>query len=148
MKHIQALSIALQDFIDRISSIEGRTSRKNFLWVYAFFTVLIGTPINFLFTQYMTYYGVVSQLLMISLYIRRFQDSDRSKWAPLTCSVLTVIINVLNASGNINIAAGIGSYKWIYVALVIYVFVICCMPGSEGENDYGMPNELPTPQEA
>ena len=81
------------------------------------------------------------------------------KWIFRILSFIVFIFCIIDEylSANPSISGELGFSEHIMLAAFIvcvlvtfiYTHVICfILRGSEGENDYGMPNELPTPQEA
>ncbi|MCP8352586.1 DUF805 domain-containing protein [Candidatus Synchoanobacter obligatus] len=83
--------------------------------------------------------SVVFVLLMLAMKIKRFHDTDRSGWLCVAEAVGKIVSMVWMIS---MIVSGFSrSYivsSLVFMVLVLYVFIVLLLPGSQGRNEYGL----------
>jgi uncharacterized membrane protein YhaH (DUF805 family) len=144
----------------RYAEFGGRSSRAEFWkWILVFYGVIILLMSLIFFrllvsigrgtlgvTGSMVVFGILAAIIFfggllptIAIQVRRLHDTNHSGFWLLGSVGLSVVDNVINGIGGpdggagvIGVVLGIASGIYSIVLLVFY-----CLPGTQGENDYG-----------
>lgn len=128
---------------DKIFVTGGRAGRAEFWW-FTLFTILVRAamyPLN-LVGYVAIIFSIVSFLLFIGNYTsltRRLHDTNRSiiHCFPLVVGLLLALVGFFT---NVRLAVTVGEV--LAGATLIYLLVLCALPGTQGPNKYGEPMPL------
>ena len=128
---------------DKIFVTGGRAGRAEFWW-FTLFTILVRAamyPLN-LVGYVAIIFSIVSFLLFIGNYTsltRRLHDTNRSiiHCFPLVVGLLLALVGFFT---NVRLAVTVGEV--LAGATLIYLLVLCALPGTPGPNKYGEPMPL------
>ncbi len=141
LSFFSAIKVCLKD---RLFITGGRAGRAEFWW-FTLFAVAVRValyPMNSIHLLAM-FYAVINFIVFIAHYtcmVRRLHDTGRSGLhiGPMLVGLLVLfsgfILSMPLAVTVGEVIAGVGA---------IYVLVLCCLKGSEGDNIFGSPQPLP-----
>ena len=140
----------LKRAVTSVGDFSGRSRRAEVIY-YLIATVLVGTVlslsikiiVSFEATRlFLLAFDLVFLMPMFALFVRRLHDQNRSGWwgalLPLSFLVgLPRMIYVLQDDLHPRLPRQTLAFSIIGNLIWLAVLILCVLPGSEGENDYG-----------
>ncbi|MGN0903490.1 MAG: DUF805 domain-containing protein [Succinivibrio sp.] len=142
------LNIALYEFKNNYFNFKGRASRKIF-WNTILAYILIGIAVSII--SLIPILGALIYLVwtlgtlipMLAIQVRRLHDVNKSGLlllAPYAVLIVAVIFFLIAAAAQSPALAYIGIALYVATfALYVYIIVLFCLKGTDGQNNFGDP---------
>ena len=160
---MKSIVFAVKDMFKHYLNWHGRLSRAGYWWGWLGIAIIsvilqfLGESVNDIFSTVLWVWGVVTFLPLLFATMRRYHDSGKPGWLAILFCALGNILVVLSlalflgslfaayfATGDdggmlLALLSSAGIFAILALVLSILNFVFLVLPGTPGENAYGVP---------